>query len=825
MANEARRSRRQSPGEATRRTVRPGAKAGTRMKSLSRLQKPEELSLEAWQIALRRQFALEQAFRVRNIGDAPVFSEFAVANPETGRSYRVAIRGRDLGDNFCSCPDFAVNTLGTCKHIEFVLDKLQKNRAARAALARGFHADYSEIYLHYGPRREVRFRPGAACPPSLAKLARRLFRDDGALKDEGGSGLQDLIREAARSAHELRCYDDALNFVAEVRDRAALRERIDRLFPDGARSAAFGTLLKTDLYRYQREGALFAAKAARCLIADEMGLGKTVEAIAAAEILARLGSVERVLIVCPTSLKHQWQHEIERFTDRSSVIVEGLLAERAKRYAAEAFYKVANYDVVHRDLERIERWGPDLVILDEAQRIKNWKTRTAKSIKQLRSNHAFVLTGTPLENRLEELYSIVEFVDRHRLGPMFRFLAEHQHLDGHGRVVGYRNLSNVARTLEPILVRRKKEEVLKDLPERLEKTFFVAMTEEQMRHHEENREIVARIVARWRKHGFLSESDQRRLQIALQNMRMSCDSTYLLDRATDHGVKADEVAELLDEILEERPTKVVIFSQWLRMHELIVRRLAQRKIDHILFHGGVPGRGRKALIERFREDPSCRLFLSTDAGGVGLNLQSATVVVNVDQPWNPAVLEQRVGRVHRLGQRHPVRVVHFVAQGTIEEGMLGLLSFKRSMFAGVLDGGQDEVFLGGTRLTHFMEQVDRATGGIPAAMPRAEEAGAMGAAHVEAAGKDSRSPTPAREAEDPWNEVVSVGLSLLEKLGRAVAAGQGPGGPGEPTRTLAAGLISREEETGQAFLKLPVPRPEVLRQVIELLSSFAGSMK
>ena len=159
---------------------------------------------------------------------------------------------------------------------------------------------------------------------------------------------------------------------------------------------------------------------------------------------------------------------------------------------------------------------------------------------------------------------------------------------------------------------------------------------------------------------------------------MACDSTYLLDQKTDHGVKADELAQLLGEVFEDRHAKVVVFSQWVRMHELVVRRLERRKWEHVFFHGGVPGPQRKGLVHRFKEDPACRLFLATDAGGVGLNLQNASAVVNLDQPWNPAVLEQRIGRVHRLGQRRPVRVVHFIAQGTIEEGMLGLLKFKKS---------------------------------------------------------------------------------------------------------------------------------------------------
>ena len=138
------------------------------------------------------------------------------------------------------------------------------------------------------------------------------------------------------------------------------------------------------------------------------------------------------------------------------------------------------------------------------------------------------------------------------------------------------------------------------------------------------------------------------------------------------------------------------------------------------------GKARKDLIDRFRDDPNCRAFLSTDAGGVGLNLQHANVVFNMDLPWNPAVLEQRVGRVHRLGQKQPVRVVNFIAQGTIEEGMLSVLKFKKSLFAGVLDGGEKEVVSGGSRLNKFMESVESATSAIPDAMLEdAEEAAAL----------------------------------------------------------------------------------------------------
>ncbi|MFA6245101.1 MAG: C-terminal helicase domain-containing protein, partial [Candidatus Hydrogenedentales bacterium] len=170
---------------------------------------------------------------------------------------------------------------------------------------------------------------------------------------------------------------------------------------------------------------------------------------------------------------------------------------------------------------------------------------------------------------------------------------------------------------------------------------------------------MAQVVAKWRRWGFLSEKDQRRLMIGLQNMRMACNSTYLLDKETDHSAKMDECRLLLDDILETPEDKVVVFSQWIGTHELLIRRLDGQKHGHTFYHGSLDRKKRKEVLDRFRTDPDCRILLCTDSGGVGLNLQFASTMINMDQPWNPAVLEQRVGRIHRLGQRRNVQVYHF----------------------------------------------------------------------------------------------------------------------------------------------------------------------
>ena len=830
-------ARPRTPGEGNRKPPK-----------ISRTHKPESMQLHEWQQELRRQFGQELAGElvIRNLGQEKVFSEFAVRSPESGRTYRVAIRGVEPGVNYCSCPDYAVNTLGTCKHIEGVLHRLERRFGAE--LRKGFVPPFAEVYVRYGAQRQVVFSLGLDCPPPLRGLAARYFGPDGVLDPRQIAAFDEFVRGAAKIDHELRIYDDAAAMIAELRDDAARRTRLERLYGGNA-AAPWRNLLKVPLYPYQRTGALFAAQAGRSLIADEMGLGKTIQAIAAAEILAREGGVERVLIVCPSTLKSQWLYEIGQFSERPALIIEGATHQRKKLYEQDgAFFKIVNYDVIYRDGEAIAGWRPDLVILDEAQRIKNWQTRAAKSVKLIDSRYAIVLTGTPLENRIEELHSIVEVIDRFRLGPLFAFKAAHEIMEeGSSKVVGYRDLNHINKTLAPILIRRSKKEVLDQLPPRMDKNFFVPMTDPQWVPHRENHDTVVRLVAKWRRYKFLTEADQLRLRIALQNMRMACDSTYLIDHETKYGNKVEELAKLLEEVFEDHESKVVIFSQWVRMNELVVEMLEQRRWGHVHLHGGVPVRDRKDLTRALREDEKCRVFLSTDAGGVGLNLQSASTVINMDLPWNPAVLEQRIARVHRLGQKRPVRVVNFVAEGTIEHGMLSLLSFKRSIFAGVLDGAADKVMMGDGAMSRFVKTVESATSSVPVVTPTplereesAEDAASRGngAAKTRPVAESQAAESQTAETQGTviraatidagsLGELFAKGAAFLQTLGTAL---QSPAPAGDSSgRAATPPILAVDPHTGRPELRIPMPDQQTLRnwtnQLAAMLSAFSVNKK
>jgi len=389
-----------------------------------------------------------------------------------------------------------------------------------------------------------------------------------------------------------------------------------------------------------------------------------------------------VLVICPTSLKSQWRNEIHRFSERDCQLVLGLAKERATQYDNDAFFTVCNYEQVLRDLQAIELVKWDLIILDEGQRIKNWEGKTTQVVKSLRSPFALVLSGTPLENRLDELYSVVQFVDDRRLAPAFRFFNRHRTVDEKGRVLGYKNLAELRENLAPILLRRTREQVLGELPPRTNEIVRVEPSDEQVEIHTAQMRIVSSIVRK----PFISEMDLLRLRQALLMCRMVADSTFLVNKQEpSYSTKLERLDELFAQVFAEPNRKVILFSEWTTMLDLIEGLLERQKLRYVRLDGSVPQKKRQPLVHEFQTDPQCQLFLTTNAGSTGLNLQAADTVINVDLPWNPAVLEQRIARAHRMGQKRPVQVYMLVTERTLEESLLVTLEDKQNLALAALD--------------------------------------------------------------------------------------------------------------------------------------------
>lgn len=303
-------------------------------------------------------------------------------------------------------------------------------------------------------------------------------------------------------------------------------------------------------------------------------------------------------------------------------------------------------------------------------------------IKALKSPFALVLSGTPLENRLEELFSVVEFIDDRRLGPAFRFYNRYRVVDEKGKLLGYKNLDELRNKLKPVLLRRTRKTVMKELPARTSEIMRIPPTEEQLELHNGHKKIVQAIITK----RYLTEMDILRLQKALLMCRMSANSTFLVDKQPPgYSSKLDELDILLDQLGSEEDRKIVLFSEWTTMLNLIEPLLTKRNMSYVRLDGSVPQKKRQGLVHQFQKDPDCKLFITTNAGATGLNLQAANTVINVDLPWNPAILEQRIARAHRMGQKRPVQVYILVTEETLEENLLSTLSAKNELALSVLD--------------------------------------------------------------------------------------------------------------------------------------------
>ena len=653
----------------------------------------ESLSEEALvneALADRALRARTEKMRLQSLDPRSLWTDYILTSQASGKSYRIALRGWELGESYCSCPDFRQNTLGTCKHIIYALDRVRKkfNKTVRETPAA---VNEIGVYLRYGSRLELRLLVPDRLAPEISKLLKP-FRDT-AIADV--KELIDCIRRVENQGVPVTVYPDAEEYINQrlFQDRMAATVAEMRKNPDT--HPLRRTLLKTELLPYQLDGVAFAAGAGRAILSDDMGLGKTIQGIGVAELLSRHASIAKVLVICPASLKSQWRIEIKRFSDRGCRLILGSAKDRQAQYDSGSFFTVCNYEQVLRDFLCIERVRWDLIILDEGQRIKNWEAKTSRVIKALKSPFALVLSGTPLENRIDELFSVVEFIDDRRLGPAFRFFNRHRVVDEKGKLLGYRNLDELREHLKPIMLRRTRRQVMKDLPPRTNQILRIPPTEEQLELQKGHRQIIQTIIQK----RYLTEMDLLRLQKALLMCRMCANSTFLVDKQPPgYSSKLAELRQLLDQLMAEEDRKVVLFSEWTTMLNLIEPILAEQNLKYVRLDGSVPQKKRQQLIHRFRNDPDCKLFITTNAGSTGLNLQAANTVINIDLPWNPAVLEQRIGRAHRMGQKRPVQVFLLITENTLEENLLATLSAKHELSQAVLDPDSD------------LTQVDMASG-------------------------------------------------------------------------------------------------------------------
>ena len=651
----------------------------------------------------------------------------------SARPYRTVLQGVEPIAARCDCPDFLKNSMAVCKHALAILEHIYAHpRLLQKAIGeQAEEGATSQRILSWNPIRPLTGEGDWLDRVSASRTIKTNGRPDWASRWFRAGNDEELVlkRSFADDPNQrLDLVEDLIRAsrldTKAVRDDPALqalltneRERLKRLakwaMPASEVHAGIKTL-KRPLYPYQIQGVeRFLAKG-RMLLADDMGLGKTAQAITSCELLWRSRRIRRGLIIAPASLKPQWAREWASFSDLPIRIIEGTPSERQAVYESHRTgLFIINYEQLIRDLDIIRRWGPDLVVLDEAQRIKNWATKTALSVKRLEPTYRLVLTGTPMENRIEELSSIVEWVDEMAMEPKWRLNSLHAvYADGRHEVTGARNLDTIRIRLRNCMVRRVRQDVLDQLPSRTDTRVPIQWTEEQKGEHDSLIQPIAQLVQKAKSRP-LTQPEFLRLMSLLTTQRIISNGLAQLNfeavwpsirgrPAVDallntlDAPKLGELRQLVRQIVIEQGRKVVIFSQWRRMlalsHWAAGDILAERGLRAGFFTGAEGQKRRTQNIVEFHDDPDFRVLFASDAGGVGLNLQhAANCVINLELPWNPAVLEQRIGRIYRLGQTRPIDVFNLVCEEGIESRIASLVGAKQALFKGLFDGESDAV--------------------------------------------------------------------------------------------------------------------------------------
>lgn len=679
---------------------------------------PDAFFLATDALARRFQNMVEDELRIASARRAPVFGTHRVTGAEGKRPYETTVfdlEGPAVGS--CTCPDFLRSGLGLCKHLFAALRHAFARPNAATAVRR---AQGDVPVLRWDWRRPA----GAETDPVLAVAVARMSAEAETCADALGVwhthlAAADTPATRLRALNEiealLACYP-GLSF--DPAYRAVLAEEIAlatrRVAAEAAaeRALSFEATLLRPLYPYQREGIATALRAGRFLLADDMGLGKTTQATAFGHLLYVSGAASRGLIVCPASLRPQWEREWQSVSDVPITRVDGPEPERRRIYerAAEGFLLIG-YETLLRDLDAIRAFAPDVVMVDEGQRIKNYATATANAVKALTPQFRLLLTGTPLENRLEELASLLDWIDDRTLAPKWRLASDY------GAEGGMKNLGALRSRLAPRVLRRVRREVASQLPPRTDTRIPIAMTAEQLARHDEANQPIARLMQTAERRP-LTPAEFLKLMTLFQSQRVLANGVAqadfeaiwptLADTAPTAEVlarlcspKLGELRRLVDDLVLEQGRTIIVFSQWKRMlrlaHWAIGDLLAAAGLRATFFTGDESKVARERAVRDLHDDPAVKVMFLTDAGGVGLNLQeAATACIHLELPWNPAVLEQRTSRIYRLGQREPVDIYHLVSEGCIESRIARLIANKRAVFDAVFQADTDEVTFEGS---------------------------------------------------------------------------------------------------------------------------------
>ncbi|HVU08332.1 MAG TPA: DEAD/DEAH box helicase [Verrucomicrobiae bacterium] len=507
-----------------------------------------------------------------------------------------------------------------------------------------------------------------------------------AMADMGVDGLI-AVPQKVGMEHVAHLGDEELSRFTDSPEAKELRKRVSEF--KGVPAAGLPKNLNAELRPYQKDGFDFLAHLVKIrlggILADDMGLGKTLQTLTWLAWLQEQNKKNHKpsLVICPASVLHNWRREAEKFTPHLKVLVleSGAARHNLRKQIPQHDLIVTNYALLRRDLEEFHKFSFRAVILDEAQFIKNPGAQVTQSVKQLKCEHKLALTGTPLENRLLDLWSIVDFIQPGYLGTQEQFLETYEPKAGENTESAQRIArKRLSAKLRPLLLRRLKKHVAKDLPDRIEERRDCPLGDEQRKLYlaelRRSRDQVMKVVETQG----LSKSKMHVLA-ALTRLRQVCCHPSLVGSDTASG-KTETLFELLDPLIADGQ-KVLVFSQFVQMLQILEKECATRQIKTHFLSGQT--KDRQEVVNAFQNDKGAGVFLlSLRAAGTGLNLTNASYVVLYDPWWNPAVEAQAIDRSHRIGQTQTVNAYRLIAPGTVEEKIWELQQSKAQTIADVL---------------------------------------------------------------------------------------------------------------------------------------------
>lgn len=433
---------------------------------------------------------------------------------------------------------------------------------------------------------------------------------------------------------------------------------------------------------YQKIGSAFECIAKNCILGDAPGLGKTLQSIGA----TRLKDAKKVLILCPSSAKITWKDECQKWVpDLTSVMITGSPAQRTKLWNSDSVYYIANYELLHRDVETMRNIDWDFVIADEATDISNPAAKTTKRIKKIKSKYRIALTGTPINNRVEDIWSIIDWANPGYLGTFSDFKKEYCNVDRFGNIESYKNLDKLRDKLAPFILRRLKSDVLDELPP---KTYCDMKIEFSTKEREIYIRIEEEILGELKMLGMFNARNLEKSLVKLTRLRQVSNSLELVT-GENHSSKLNALKNLLSIILADKNEKTIIFSVSRKMAMILHRELSE--YNPLLIVGGLSDDEKEKNIHDFNNLNENRIMIMTSAGSRSLNLQRASSVIHYDLPWSISAATQREDRAHRMGQKSNVTIYRLLMEGSIDEKILEVLYSKRRLSEQVVGQSDDDL--------------------------------------------------------------------------------------------------------------------------------------